>query len=62
MEYIERENENREVKVATWALQNHSCALFAAAYPVVPVTGIYNQFTMANLIPIGLFLDEAWFC
>jgi hypothetical protein len=61
MEYMKRDSENREKKIATSALQNNICALFAAAYPVIPVTGIFNQFTMVNLILIGLFLDEIWF-
>jgi hypothetical protein len=62
MEYIKGGSENREKKIATSALQNNICALFAAAYPVIPVTGIFSQFPMVNLIPIGLFLDEVWFC
>jgi hypothetical protein len=62
MEYIERDSENREQKSATSALLNNICSLFAAAYPVIPVTDIFSLFTMVNLIPIGLFLDEAWFC
>jgi hypothetical protein len=29
-----------------------SCAPFAASDPVISVTGIFSQFTLANLIPI----------